>query len=218
MPRMIDLIRVSALPSNVMQAASKGSLSVPANEMIEILVYLATHNKIFGQQAQLTLAGWDEVASRAVAADPNTPKEVLDYMVSAKNLRPALLSALLENTSVSQQALVDLAESASRDIVEIMQGSERVRKSAVILEALKGNPHVPPAKLDTMQVQKEPEHALAAAAGATASPAVPAVTVVLVHLSSATGPLLPLSSVEQPGEDDILDEDILSYLSEHAGE
>src|SRR5213080_705571 len=114
MPRMIDLIRVSALPSNVMQAASKGSLSVPANEMIEILVYLATHNKIFGQQAQLTLAGWDEVASRAVAADPNTPKEVLDYMVSAKNLRPALLSALLENPSVSQQALVDLAESASR--------------------------------------------------------------------------------------------------------
>src|SRR5438132_122302 len=164
MPRMIDLIRVSALPSNVMQAASKGSLSVPANEMIEILVYLATHNKIFGQQAQLTLAGWDEVALRAVAADPNTAKEVLDYMVSAKNLRPALLSALLENTSVSQQALVDLAESASRDIVEIMQGSERVRKSAVILEALKGNPHVPPAKLDTMQVQEEPEHALAAAA------------------------------------------------------
>src|SRR5437762_6498145 len=72
MPRMIDLIRVSALPSNVMQAASKGSLSVPANEMIEILVYLATHNKIFGQQAQLTLAGWDEVASRAVAADPRS--------------------------------------------------------------------------------------------------------------------------------------------------
>ncbi len=209
MPRMIDLIRVSALPSNVMQAASKGSLSVPANEMIEILVYLATHNKIFGQQAQLTLAGWDEVASRAVAADPNTPKEVLDYMVSAKNLRPALLSALLENPSVSQQALVDLAESASRDIVEIMQGSERVQKSAVILEA---------PKLDTMQVQKEPEHALAAAAGATASPAVPAVTVVLVHESSATGPPLPLSSIEQPGEDDILDEDILSYLSEHAGE
>jgi len=218
MPRMIDLIRVSALPSNVMQAASKGSLSVPANEMIEILVYLATHNKIFGQQAQLTLAGWDEVASRAVAADPNTAKEVLDYMVSAKNLRPALLSALLENTSVSQQALVDLAESASRDIVEIMQGSERVRKSAVILEALKGNPHVPPAKLDTMQVQEEPEHALAAAAGATASPAVPAVPVVPIHESSAIGPLLPLPSVEQAGDDDILDEDIFAYLSGHAGE
>src|SRR5437879_13374466 len=126
MPRMIDLIRVSALPSNVMQAASKGSLSVPANEMIEILVYLATHNKIFGQQAQLTLAGWDEVASRAVAADPNTPKEVLDYMVSAKNMRPALLSALLENPSVCKKALVDMAVSASWAVFGIIQGVSRL--------------------------------------------------------------------------------------------
>src|SRR5881275_639747 len=125
MSRMLDLIRVSALPSNVMQAASKGSLSVPPQEMIEILVYLANNNRIFGQQAQLTLAGWDEAASRAVASDPSTPKEVLDYMISAKNLRPALLPALLENPSVSQQGLVSLAESSPRDIVEVMQKSER---------------------------------------------------------------------------------------------
>ena len=78
MSRMIDLIRVSALPSNLMMAASKGSLSVPPREMIEILVHLAKHNKIFGQQAQLTLAGWDTAVSREVAADAATPKEVLD--------------------------------------------------------------------------------------------------------------------------------------------
>ena len=29
MPRMIDLVRVSALPSNLMHAASRGSLKVP---------------------------------------------------------------------------------------------------------------------------------------------------------------------------------------------
>src|SRR3989475_12131406 len=69
-----------------------------------------------------------------------------------------------------------------------------------------------------MQVQEEPEHALAAAAGATASPAVPAVPVVPIHESSAIGPLLPLPSVEQAGDDDILDEDIFAYLSGHAGE
>jgi hypothetical protein len=217
MPRMIDLIRVSALPSNVMQAASKGALSVPPQEMIEILVYLANHNKIFGQQAQLTLAGWDEAASRAVAADPNTPKEVLDYLVSGKNLRPVLLPALLENPSVSQHSLVNLAESASRDVVEIMQSSERVQKSAVVLEALKGNPHAPAQKLDSVQVQKEPEHALAATAGATASATVP-VASVPVHEISAIGLLLPAPSVEQAGDDDVLDDDIFDYLSEHAGE
>ena len=105
MSRMIDLIRASAVPSNLMQSASKGSLSVPAREMIEILVYLAVHNKIFGQQAQLTLAGWDETASQAAASDRSTPKEVLDYLISPTNLRPALLPALLTNPSVSDESL-----------------------------------------------------------------------------------------------------------------
>ena len=69
MSRMIDLIRASALPSNLMMAASKGSLSVPPQEMLEILVHLANHNKIFGQQAKFTLASWDENVSRAAAAN-----------------------------------------------------------------------------------------------------------------------------------------------------
>src|SRR3984893_15763688 len=107
MSRMIDLIRASALPSNLMQSAAKGSLSVPPPETIEILVYLAVHNKVFGQQAQLTLAGWDEASSRVAASESSTPKEVLDYLISPKNLRPVLLPALLGNPSVSEESLVE---------------------------------------------------------------------------------------------------------------
>src|SRR6476646_6860154 len=136
MSRMIDLIRVSAVPSNLMQSASKGSLSVPAQEMIEILVHLALHNKVFGQQAQLTLAGWDEAASRAAASNPATSKEVLHYMISPANLRPVLLPALLANPSVSADAIHELASHASREVVEMMLKSERVTQSSVILHAL----------------------------------------------------------------------------------
>ena len=120
MARMVDLIRASAVPSNLMQSAAKGSLSVPPLEMIEILVYLAVHNKAFGEQAQLTLTGWDEAASRVAASAATTPKEVLDYMVSPKNLRPALLPALLENPSVSEGSLLEMAAGAGRDAVEVM--------------------------------------------------------------------------------------------------
>ena len=77
MPRMIDLIRASAVPSTLMQSAAKGSLSVPPREMIEILVYLAVNNKVFAEQAQLTLAGWDEAASQAAAAIRLRPKKCL---------------------------------------------------------------------------------------------------------------------------------------------
>ncbi len=87
----------------MMQFAAKGALSVPPDENIEILVYLAKHNKIFGDLARMTLAGWDEKASLAAASDPKTAREVLDYLVSPENLRPKLLPALLENPSVADE-------------------------------------------------------------------------------------------------------------------
>lgn len=141
MPRMIDLIRASAVPATLVQAASKGALSVPPAEMIEILVHLAVHNKVFSQQARMTLAGWDEKASKQAAADPHTPKEVLDYLSAAENLRPALLPALLENPSVSEEPLIVLATSGSKDAVEAMSQSARVKASPGILNALRSNPN-----------------------------------------------------------------------------
>ena len=55
MPRMIDLIRASAVPATLVQSASKGARwPCPADETIEILVYLATQSKIFGEQARMT--------------------------------------------------------------------------------------------------------------------------------------------------------------------
>ena len=97
---MIDQVRASKLPSNMMQFAARGALSVPPAENIEILVYLARNNKIFGDLARMTLAGWDEKASLAAASNPETPREVLDYFLSPDNLRPRLLPALLENPTV----------------------------------------------------------------------------------------------------------------------
>jgi hypothetical protein len=153
MPRMIDLIRASAVPATLVQAASKGALSVPPAEMIEILVHLAIHNKVFGQQARITLAGWDEKASKLAASDPNSPKEVLDYLIAAENLRPVLLPTLLENSSVGEESLTLLAASGSNEVVEAMGKSARVQASPNVLNALRSNPNVaaheaPPAPLE----------------------------------------------------------------------
>ena len=143
---MIELIRSSTANSNVMQTAARGALSVPPQEMIEILVYLATQTKIFAERARLTLAGWDETSSRAAAADPRTPKEVLAYMITPGNLRPTLLPALLENPAVSEESLVGLAASASRYMVETLVKSARVSQSSTILSSLSTNPHLNPAQ------------------------------------------------------------------------
>lgn len=142
MARMIDQIRASKLPSNMMQFAARGALQVPAAENIEILVYLAKYNKVFGDLARMTLAGWDEKACLAAVSDPQTPQEVLNYFISSENLRPKLLASLLENPSLREEQIVKLATSALRDIVDILLKSERVRSSKKVLDALKANPYL----------------------------------------------------------------------------
>jgi hypothetical protein len=152
MPRMIDQIRASKLPSNMMQFAARGALQVPPAENIEILVYLALHNKVFGDLARMTLAGWDEKASRAVAGDPQTPREVLDYFIAPDNLRPALLPELLQNPSVPENQLVKLAVSALRETIEVMLQSARIRSLSSVLDALKANPYLK--KEDAAAIEK----------------------------------------------------------------
>ena len=144
MLRTIDLIRASKLPSNMMQFAAKGALQVPPDENIEILVYLARHNKIFADTARITLAGWDEKASLAAAADPKTAREVLDYLIAPDNLRPKLLPALLENPSVGDGEIAKFAISASAEGIAAMLESPRVRASAGILNVLRSNPYLKP--------------------------------------------------------------------------
>ena len=148
MERMLDLIRTSRAPSNLMQFAARGALAVPPDEMIEILVYLAIHHKLFGERSRLTLAGWDEKASRIVAADPNTSPEVLGYFASLENLRIALLPQLAENPSVSEEALDALAVSGSRSVVEVLLTTQRFRSSPRLLQALQSNPNLRPNELE----------------------------------------------------------------------
>ncbi len=147
MPRMLDLIRNSQVPSNLMQSAARGALSVPPGETIEILVHLALHHKLFGAQARLTLAGWDEKASLAAAADPTTSAEVLGYLVSLENLRTCLLPALAENPAVGEEALDGLAVSGTRSVVEALLTSTRVMHSPRMLQALQTNANLRPSEL-----------------------------------------------------------------------
>jgi hypothetical protein len=141
MPTMLEMIKASAVPANLMSAAAHGSLSMPAVETLEVLVYL-TQNKVFGKQARLTLAGWDLEATQAVVSDPNSPHPILDYFVVPQNVRPKLLAGLIENPSVGEDALVLLATEGSRDVVRAMLASARVRAAHKILEPLSRNPNL----------------------------------------------------------------------------
>ncbi|MDT8070706.1 MAG: hypothetical protein ROO76_21300 [Terriglobia bacterium] len=141
MGHMLDLIKQSAVPANLLRSASKGALSLPAPEMIEILVHLR-HHPIVGEQARITLAGWDLKQAEAIAADRATPVEVLEYFFDPKNLRPQLFLALLGNPSLPEERIQEVAESASRDMAKVMLTTPRVRGAERVLRALQKNPHL----------------------------------------------------------------------------
>ena len=136
MPRMLDLVKASALPSHQMMSASKGALRLPADEMLEILVYIAEHNKIFGESARMTLAGWDEASSREAAANPKIAAEILNYWLSPKNIRPALLPIMIENPAVSNTKLGGLATTLKKELLDVLIASPRIRNSQQLLQDL----------------------------------------------------------------------------------
>jgi hypothetical protein len=208
MARMIDQIRASKLPSNMMQFAARGALQVPAAENIEILVHLARHNHVFGELARMTLAGWDEKASLAAASDPNTPGEVLDYFVSPDNLRPKLLPGLIENPSISEGQLVKIAIGASRESIEAMLKSGRICSLTGVLRVLQANPYL----------EKEKAEQVRTLLSSASKPPVPAPesAPLIAHAEEATAAPEPeprAASVEGWGEDD---EALAAYLKEHA--
>lgn len=207
MPRMIDLIRASAVPANLVQSASRGALAIPPQEMLEILVHLATENKVFGDQARLTLAGWDEAICRAAAVNAGTARPVLSYFSAPENFRPALFDALLANPSIPEESLAALVASLTRDIVDIALNNDRVVHSEKILSALADNPNlngIQSATIDERLTLLRRSHAPTEVTEDT--PPAP----------SQITPIEPAPELSQ--EEKEADEGVAKYISAHAAE
>jgi len=221
MSRMLELIRASALSSHQMMSASKGALHVPAGEMVEILVYMAEHSKIYGETARLTLAGWDEEVCKTIAADPATPKEVLDYWLTPSNMRPALLAILLGNRAVLNSKLAELAVVSKGEYVDAMIASPRVRSLPLILQELSTNPHLSGTQAARIQaliagIPEPIEHA----EGTVGSDALPHSQKDRTAESASDGTAHVSEGETEPGmaDDPEADNALLAFFAEHATE
>jgi len=166
--KLFELIKKSAVPAAVMRSAARGALSVPTVEMLEILVYLAKH-PIFGNEAKMTLAGWDETSAIEVLSGRDTPREVLDYFWAQENRRLRLMPALIENPAISERELMELASAANRALVDVMMACPRVRNSQTVWIGLEANPNLTPT--DVEGIQPKPTEAPESAAESAIDPA-----------------------------------------------
>jgi len=231
MSRMLDLIRASALPAHQMMSASKGALRLPEVETLEILVYIAEHNKIFGEAARLTLAGWDEASSKRVAADPKAPLEILEYWLSPKNIRPALFPILIENPGVNITRLSELAATLKNEMLDAMIASPRVRAFPQVLQDLSTNHYLSGTQaarvkaLITGKIFVEEENDQAGEAAGAPLPTVPQELDEILSVAPAQSqPEMVLPATLPQGNDDVLADDpeaeaaLNTFLKEHAKE
>ena len=137
MPSMLELVQQCAVPAAVMRSAAHGALSLPASERLEILVHLAG-TKMWGEQAQLTLAAWKDDELMPLLQQPS--KAVMGYFLRARNIRPAVLGLLVESASVSEEQLAELAGEATTSTIKLLLACPRVQRSPQLLHVLAENP------------------------------------------------------------------------------
>ena len=84
MSTIFEMIKRNAVPAAVMRTASKGALPVPAEQMLEILVYL-TQNPVFAQDAyaQLMAAGAERVVSTDSILHPSNAISIAGLLAAA---------------------------------------------------------------------------------------------------------------------------------------
>ena len=155
MAPILELIKKNAVPVNVMRSAARGALPLSADETLEVLVYMAQH-PLFGQDARMTLAGWDAQSALEVLNKDTATPEVLLYYWQPENRRPVLMPTLIENPAIPENLLMELADTASRETVKMLLASARARSTPGVVEALLGNANVTPEEAQDLQ-KREPE-------------------------------------------------------------
>jgi len=110
---VIDTIRAGTAPAVIVRKGAEGSLTVPLEEKIEILIHLsADADETLRNKAFRTLQNWNPQELQQLLADAATPWNVLDYL--ANHIVPGrqdLIEALLKNPGVPPD-LIDWVKSA----------------------------------------------------------------------------------------------------------
>jgi hypothetical protein len=134
------------------------------------------------------------------------------------------LPLLLENPSVRDGSLTDLMATASKELIEVMLKSPRIKRSPRLTEELKKSPHLAERKLEQVKVEQvvEEKPSLAPASPKTAElvtePALETFAPTESSAEESTAPVEDPTAPEFSVEAPVIDEAVNAYLKEHSAE
>lgn len=121
---LLEAIRQGKAPSIVKRQASRGTIPVAAEELLEILVFLTKDpDPTCSEVARETLAGWPPEKCAALLADPEASAETLAYFAAQPEAPESTVAAIAGHPNADDEALAPLAARLSVDQVQHIAGN-----------------------------------------------------------------------------------------------
>jgi len=141
---ILEAIRQGKAPTIVKRQASRGTLPVDAEEMVEILVFL-THDPdpTCSGTAKQTLAGWPPEKIAAALAQPEASAEALAYFAAQKDLPESLLPVIAGHANAGDEALVPLASRLTLEQIQSVADDARLPLLPQFVAAVLARPDLP---------------------------------------------------------------------------
>ena len=127
-------------PRNVRLLMAQGAMPLPAQETLELLVYLGRdEDEEISRQALKTLEGWNESEILASLRLKDCSPVILDFFADTQR-SGHLLQAVVANPSTSGETIARLAAVADSALLDaILDNRKRILEFPAILESIRGN-------------------------------------------------------------------------------
>ena len=122
---ILEAIRRGTAPTVIKRRASRGTIPVSTDELLEILVFLTQDpDPTCSEVAKETLTGWPPEKCAPLLADPLTSAETLAYFSRQPDPVEAVVNAVANHPHADDAALAPLTPRLSLEQIEQITGSE----------------------------------------------------------------------------------------------
>lgn len=131
-------------PQPARNAAARGMLPLPQNDLLEILVALAVGaDKELADSARSTLHSQEKSTLQNAMQSLEIAPRVLDFFAGADNLPVELCEAIVQNPQTPEESIVKLARKAAKgELLELISFNQQLLiRNPDIIEAIIANPY-----------------------------------------------------------------------------
>jgi hypothetical protein len=139
---VVKAVITGTAPPPAKLAAARGMLPLPQNDLLEVLVALATgDDPELAESARKTLSSQDrEILQTAIGSGEIAPR-VLDFFAGAENLPNEISEAIIQNPRTPEESIIKLARKTTNgELLELISFNQQLLiKTPAIIDAIIAN-------------------------------------------------------------------------------